>query len=506
MRLRQRIVLTLVAIIIVLAIPAAYAFFSLDSVQRIARDLRVRDTDATSTVGRLHTALEELQSAEDNYVVLINISRDTANQWLGTSRVATQKVDAELARLGRRSGSSPQFVAAVRAARDQWVALKNVVREEQRRVEESPVAAQAYREEFVRPGFSRMNALVKPISDAIDLEAEQRVQRAAEVARSARNSTLLALALALAIAVLIGVLMARAMLRPIEELGRGMSHVAEGDFSPNVHVPTERPDEIGDLARSFATMTEQLAELDRLKAEFVSVASHEIKTPLSVIRGYVSLLADGIYGETNDAQRKTLEAVSDQVDRLTRLVHRLLDISRFEAGGGRLELRRINVRDFLEELTGGFRVLAFQNGIDFSVHVADDVPVNLEGDADRLNEVLGNILSNAFKFTERGGRISLNAERDGAGLVVEVRDTGVGIPADKLPKIFEKFYQVDNAAQPRSVGSGLGLAIAREIVEAHGGTIGAESQVGKGTSFRVTLPERPPAPRAAEPHAGAVRK
>jgi signal transduction histidine kinase len=224
-----------------------------------------------------------------------------------------------------------------------------------------------------------------------------------------------------------------------------------------------------------------------------------------VIRGYVSLLADGIYGEVTDQQKKTLESVSDQVDRLTRLVHRLLDISRFEAGGGRLELRRINVRDFLDELTGGFHVLAFQNGIDFTVNVAGDAPVNVEADADRLNEVLGNILSNAFKFTERGGRISLDARRDGAGLAVEVRDTGVGIPPDKLPKIFEKFYQVENAAQPRSAGSGLGLAIAKEIVEAHGGTISAASEVGKGTRFRVTLPERPPVPQA-DPHALTGRR
>jgi signal transduction histidine kinase len=285
-----------------------------------------------------------------------------------------------------------------------------------------------------------------------------------------------------------------------------MARVAEGDFEPDVRVPAERTDELGDLARSFGTMTEQLAELDRLKAEVVSVASHEIKTPLSVIRGYVALLADGIYGQVNDQQKKTLEAVSDQVDRLTRLVHRLLDISRFEAGGGRLELRRINVRDFLEELTSGFRVLAFQNGIDFHVDVAGDTPVNIEGDADRLNEVLGNLLSNAFKFTERGGRITLSACRDGTGVEVEVADTGVGIPPDKLPKIFEKFYQVENPAQPRSAGSGLGLAIAREIVEAHGGTIGAESAVGEGTRFRVTLPERPPASRAAESHAHVVRR
>ncbi|HEX5871292.1 MAG TPA: HAMP domain-containing sensor histidine kinase, partial [Longimicrobium sp.] len=276
-------------------------------------------------------------------------------------------------------------------------------------------------------------------------------------------------------------------------LRRGMATVAEGDFDPHVRIPRERPDELGDLARSFDTMTEQLRELDRLKAEFVSVASHEIKTPLSVIRGYVTLLADGIYGEVNEQQQKTLEAVNAQTDRLARLVHRLLDVSRFEAGGARLELREIDLHAFFDDLTSDFRVLALQNGIDFPVRLSDDLPPRILGDEDRLSEVLGNLLSNAFKFTSSGGTIRVEAARHDGGIQVEVEDTGVGIAQEKLPRIFEKFYQVENDAQPRSVGSGLGLAIAREIVEAHGGTIGAESEEGKGTRFRVFLPERPPA-------------
>jgi signal transduction histidine kinase len=244
-------------------------------------------------------------------------------------------------------------------------------------------------------------------------------------------------------------------------------------------------------------MTRRLLELDRLKAEFVSVASHEIKTPLSVIRGYVTLLADGIYGPVNDRQKTTLEAVNAQTDRLTRLVHRLLDVSRFEAGGGRLELRDIDLAAFFRELTSGFQVLAGQNGIEFPVRLADDLPATIHGDEDRLNEVLGNLLSNAFKFTTQGGTIRVDAQRCDGGICVEVEDTGVGIPPDQLPRVFEKFYQVDNEAQPRSVGSGLGLAISREIVEAHGGTITAESQVGRGTRFSVFLPERPPVQKAA---------
>ncbi|MFL5537406.1 MAG: sensor histidine kinase [Longimicrobiaceae bacterium] len=506
MRLRQRIVLTLAAIALILAIPAGYGVLKLIQVTKIARDLRVRDASANETLGRLQTTLEELDGAEDNYVVLIKNYPADAEATRASTNAAMAHGDSLMRVLESRSNSSPGYTREVRKAAAQWAELKRTVREEQRLLPfPSNEDQDRFRSQRTKPTFRRMVELVKPIQSVLDQEATERMRSAADIAGNARNTMLIALALALALTVVVGLLMTRAMVRPIDELRRGMAHVAEGDFDPNVQVPVQRTDEIGDLSRSFSTMTAQLAELDRLKAEFVSVASHEIKTPLSVIRGYVSLLADGIYGETNDAQKKTLEAVSDQVDRLTRLVHRLLDISRFEAGGGRLELRRINVRDFLDELTGGFHVLAFQNGIDFAVNVAGDVPVNVEGDADRLNEVLGNILSNAFKFTERGGRISLDARRDGTGLAVEVQDSGVGIPPDKLPKIFEKFYQVDNSAQPRSAGSGLGLAIAKEIVEAHGGTISAGSEVGKGTRFRVTLPERPPVPQA-DPHALTGRR
>ena len=504
MSLRNRIVLTLLAITVVLGVPSAYGLVQLGALNRIANELRTRDTGATASLGGLRTSLEAFQGAEDNNVALWVISPDTAALWQLAAERAKSRAATHLEELKHRPHPSPQYRRALAAAEQQWHALQAAVDRERARVG-TPDQQQAFRDGTVLPAFARMSELVTPITKAIEDESAERVERAANLAETARNTVLVALALALALTVLIGLLLTRALLRPIDELRRGMARVAEGDFEPNVHVPTERQDEIGDLSRSFSTMTAQLAELDRLKAEFVSVASHEIKTPLSVIRGYVSLLIEGIYGAVNEQQKKTLESVSDQVDRLTRLVHRLLDISRFEAGGGRLELRRINVRDFLDELTGGFHVLAFQNGIDFAVNVAGDAPVNVEGDADRLNEVLGNILSNAFKFTGHGGKIALDARRDGAGLAVEVRDTGVGIPPDKLPKIFEKFYQVENTAQPRSAGSGLGLAIAKEIVEAHGGTITAESEVGKGTRFRVTVPERPPVPHA-EPHALTGRR
>jgi signal transduction histidine kinase len=500
MRLRTRLVLTLLAITTALLVPAVSALFSLRELRVLTEQLRARDTEATATLGRIRTALEGIDYAHSNHVVLWNISRDTAQYWRTQTDTAAARLLSELGRLQRRPRSSAEYRSATERAVRQFDRLRAAIREEQGRLERGVAdPTTEFRQSVVLPAFDAMERSLGPVARAIDREGEEKVQRAQDVANRATTTTLVALALALLATLAIGAWLTRGILRPVSQLRQGMGKVAEGDFEPDVRVPVARPDEIGDLARSFSSMAERLAELDRLKAEFVGVASHEIKTPLSVIRGYVSLLADGIYGPVNDAQRKTLGSVSDQTDRLNRLVHRLLDISRFEAGGGRLELRRINVRDFLEELASGFQVLAYQNGIDFRVVVADDLPVNIVGDADRLNEVLGNLLSNAFKFTRSGGTIGLEATRDGGGVRVRVADTGVGIPADKLPRIFEKFYQVDNDAQPRSVGSGLGLAIAREIVEAHGGTISAASEPGRGTTFTVALPDHPPSTRGSEP-------
>jgi signal transduction histidine kinase len=496
MKLRQRIVLTLVGITVILAIPAAYGLLALRGLHDITDRLSEQRV-ATGALGNLRNAVETASDAQRRYIALVpppgldvGSPADTAGPRVQVDSAA-QAARRALDVLRAESGGT--YAQPSAPAAQLWSRIVADIRRERSLLEAGRRSEADTVQRVLEQQFGEMGPRLDAIDAAITEQTGRELQEAESVARRAASTTLVALALALAATLIIGALLTRTLLRPIALLRRGMATVAEGDFDPHVRIPRERPDELGDLARSFGTMTSQLRELDRLKAEFVSVASHEIKTPLSVIRGYVTLLADGIYGEVNDQQKKTLEAVSTQTDRLTRLVHRLLDVSRFEAGGARLELRAIELRPFFEELTGDFRVLALQNGIQFPVSLSDDLPGTMVGDEDRLNEVLGNLLSNAFKFTPKGGSIRVEAARCDGGVQVEVEDTGVGIPADKLPHIFEKFYQVDNDAQPRSVGSGLGLAIAREIVEAHGGTIGAESEVGRGTRFRVFLPERPPA-------------
>jgi signal transduction histidine kinase len=497
MKLRKRIVLTLVGITIVLGIPAAYGLLALDDIHGITDRLNQQRV-ATGALGDLRNAVETASDAQRRYVVLVpppelaatlDSPPDTA---LPRAQVDSATATATRALRTLRTQNGGAYAGPSAPATRLWSSVGAGLRRERALLESNRRAAADTVRQALEQQFRELAPRLDAIDRAIATQTGRDLDQATALARRAASTTLTALALALAATLVIGALLTRTLLRPIALLRRGMASVAEGDLEPHVRIPRERTDELGDLARSFSRMTEQLRELDRLKAEFVSVASHEIKTPLSVIRGYVTLLADGIYGEVNDQQKKTLEAVSAQTDRLTRLVHRLLDVSRFEAGGARLELRQIELRPFFGELTSDFRVLAMQKGIDFPVQLADDLPDSLVGDEDRLNEVLGNLLSNAFKFTAQGGTIRIDARRKGNGIEVEVEDTGVGIPADKLPHVFEKFYQVENEAQPRSVGSGLGLAIAREIVEAHGGTIGAESTVGKGTRFRVVLPERPP--------------
>ena len=177
-----------------------------------------------------------------------------------------------------------------------------------------------------------------------------------------------------------------------------------------------------------------------------------------------------------------------QANTLLRLVKQLLDVSRFEAGGGRLEPRQIEIDHMLADLSSTFHVLALQREIKFRVDRRDGVPDEVSWDLDRINEVIGNLLANAFKFTPRHGTVELVLTAVNGSVRMVIHDTGAGIPPDQLPHIFEKFYQADNQRSAQTVGTGLGLAIAKQIVEAHGGTITCESTPGVGTRFTITLP------------------
>ena len=201
---------------------------------------------------------------------------------------------------------------------------------------------------------------------------------------------------------LVSIALWRTVSKPVQDLEAGMEAVAAGQFDHSSSVSPTRNDEFGRLAASYKSMAAQLAQLDRLKAEFVSVASHELKTPINVILGYLQLLNEGVYGSISAKQGEILRTVDAQTRSLSRLVHQLLDISRFEAGGGKLDLRPTDLGHFLSDLEGTFDVLSLQREIHFRVVRTGPLPAEVVWDPDRINEVLGQPAVERLQVHEKG--------------------------------------------------------------------------------------------------------
>ena len=228
-------------------------------------------------------------------------------------------------------------------------------------------------------------------------------------------------------------------------------------------------------------------ELYKAKSQFVSVVSHEMRTPLAIIKESMSLIAEGIFGPLNERQNDLIKKAGVNAQRLNNIVNDLLDISRIERGTFRLHFSLVNLNDLINDTAGHFRSLARQKGIALD-YALPDQEINLFIDLARINQVLANLISNAVKFTETGGKIKVEVRILESKIRVGVIDTGIGISADNLPKLFNKFVQVSGLESHNKAGLGLGLSISRELVERHGGEIWAESRLGIGSKFYFTLP------------------
>ncbi len=228
-----------------------------------------------------------------------------------------------------------------------------------------------------------------------------------------------------------------------------------------------------------------LRELDRLKSEFVATASHELKTPLTSMGMSVGLLQERAAAKLSARERELLDAAAEDVDRLKALVGDLLDLSKIEAGRIELDLAPVPVGALIGRAVEPMRLQADEAGVALSSEVPTGLPPVL-ADPTRVTWVVTNLVSNALRYTDRGGHITVSASRAGDRVAVSVADDGEGIPYAMQGRIFDKFVQVEGA---RAVGgSGLGLAISKEIVRAHGGSIGVESAPGEGATFTFTLP------------------
>jgi signal transduction histidine kinase len=346
------------------------------------------------------------------------------------------------------------------------------------------------------------------------LVVEQNKEEAyADVMNLGRETTIISL-FAVFCVVLVAIVISKRMTEPIESLKNGAHGLVKGQFKP---ISVTSKNEIGELTGIFNQTAEELLEirkkletkielankdleeknteliraneelkkLDNLKSDFLSLVSHELKTPLSAIRTSAEFL-DSEETMELDIKKEMLINIIRNVDRLTRLINDILDLSKIEAGKMEFHYEKVNVQEITKVSIENIRYLALKNNIAISMEIPENLSPVL-ADRDKLIIVLNNLLSNALKFTYNGGRLIISAKEERDDVKIMVEDTGIGIDKDKVMKIFDKFYQADSTSRRKTGGSGLGLTISSGIIKAHGSEICVESEPQKGSIFYFKL-------------------
>lgn len=323
----------------------------------------------------------------------------------------------------------------------------------------------------------------------------------AETLAQIRGALVAAGLMALVVSLVTGIIAARSLTVPIARLRRVAGRVAQGQIDERA-APSGVL-EIDELGQQFNVMADRLAgtlrmleaDRDRLR-EFVADVSHELRTPIAALRMYTELQSDGDVDEAT--RREFLERSEEQIGRLEWLSTNLLDLSRIDAGIFPLDMREGDLRDPIQAVVQALSESAIRRGVTLDSEVPAG-PVEMRFDRERIVQLMTNLIGNAVKFTPRGGAVSVHLAAGEDAVTIRVADTGPGIPADELPRIFDRFYRGTNTGDARASGSGLGLAIVRSIVEMHAGEIDLVSEVGTGTEFRIMLPRAArevPAPAA----------
>lgn len=285
---------------------------------------------------------------------------------------------------------------------------------------------------------------------------------------------------ALVISIIVAILLARSAYKPVSRVTEAVEKVAQGDYDHEI--PVEGPKELRNLAVRFNEMTSRVRESQQQLRHFVADVSHQLRTPLTSIRGFAQAMLDGT-ADDEESRQKAARVIDDESKRMIRQVEELLELSRMQSG--QLEMKRelVDVKELLQHCREVFSLRAEEGKVQLRADIEPLVPVT--GDEDRLEQVFTNLLDNALKNTPVGGEVTVSARNIPGNLVeVVVSDTGPGIPPEQLPWVFERFYR----ASGLRAGFGLGLAIAREIVTRHEGTIGVRSEPGEGTQFTIVLP------------------
>jgi heavy metal sensor kinase len=303
-----------------------------------------------------------------------------------------------------------------------------------------------------------------------------------EVLDRFRDVLLIAVATTIVMAGGGGLFLADRAFRPVEHITETAQEIEEGDLSRRIEVRSD--DEMGRLASTLNQMIERLEKAFNRQRQFTADASHELRTPLAVIEAESTLALRK--ERTQEDYQKSLELIYQETSYMTATLDKLLMLARADAGKEQVSFETVNLKDTLSDVASDVEILCREKDLNFQLGQLDNLIIT--GDPTKLKQLFLNLLDNALRYTPAGGTVSLSLTKEGRSAVVAVSDTGIGIPEEHIPQIFERFYRVDKARSRSEKGSGLGLSICKYIVEVHSGSIVVESQVGKGSTFSVYLP------------------
>ncbi|PYN14132.1 MAG: hypothetical protein DME06_05400 [Candidatus Rokuibacteriota bacterium] len=349
--------------------------------------------------------------------------------------------------------------------------------------------------ERVVPLADRLERLTNELVNKAETDMVERIE-AGQAVYGGSRSVVIGFAIgSVGLALLLGYAISWSLIGPVTQIDEHLRQITSGDFSGRIDIPNQ--DELGALATNLNRMNDELGRLyrqleaaNRHKSEFLANMSHELRTPLNAIIGFSEVLLERMFGEINPKQAEYLDDILASGRHLLSLINDILDLSKIEAGRQELELAPFDLPLTLENALTLVRERATRHGITLDLAI-DGRLGPCVGDERKVKQIVLNLLSNAVKFTPAGGRIGLRATSADDAVEISVSDTGIGIAPDDQEAIFEEFRQVGASSSSKHEGTGLGLTLARKLVELHGGRIWLQSEVGKGSTFTFSLPERP---------------
>jgi len=473
----SRLTLGYLAIFAIVAAASSYAILELTDFGKQAESILRIDNRVVDHQKFLSDLLLSQSRAEQKFV----LSRDET--WY--LQFVRLKIDFEARAESAAAVADVLTQAIVRRVRENYARYVDLVDAEARWLRSKRKYPQA---QFKQDKDSLVDAM---LDDLERLRSNQqqitysKVKELAAGAAQARDAALSIAAGSLLAIILMSLLITKSITRPLAALKARTQEIARGNFDRPVRV--NAPREVGELASALNSMSEQLKELDHMKADFFASMSHELRTPLTSIKEGTGLLLDGVGGPTTDKQRKLLGIITEESNRLISLVNTFLNLSKMEAGMMRYDFETTHIEPLIQRAVAEIAPLVEAKQIQLESALDNPMPA-VRLDPERILQVLRNLMGNAVKFTPKGGQVSIAAKAHDGILEISVKDSGPGIPEESLRSIFEKFSQGSHSGVNGRQGTGLGLAIARNIITSHGGNIWAESQMGSGSKFVFVLP------------------